>query len=78
MSALLGAAQARHGATLSAWEAALSAHVQALIEAAVLPLSEGVPAMLGEGGDLYRVVKAELALPAGERLRLVASVEVVE
>jgi hypothetical protein len=78
MSALLDAAQARHGTTLSAWEVALRAHVQALIEAAVLPLSEAVPDMLDEGGDLYREVRLELPLPAGERLRLVASVEVVE
>jgi hypothetical protein len=78
MSALQEAATARHGVTLAAWEEALRAHVQALLVTQMLRLSEGIPDMLADDGGKYHRIDVPLLLPAGERLRLVASIEVME
>jgi hypothetical protein len=69
---------APHGAPLEWWEDAIRARVRAEIEAAISPLADAAPGMLEEGADLYRFVTAEIVLPAGERLRLTASIEVIE
>jgi hypothetical protein len=78
MSALLEAATARHGVTLSAWEAELRAVVQARMERAVLALSEAAPSMLDDAGDKHHRLEVEIVLPAGDRLRFTASLELVE
>jgi hypothetical protein len=78
MNALQDAAHHRWGAPLSAWEDAIRAHVQAQIEAAVLDLSRAAPGMLADDGDRFRRIEVVLTLPAGERMTLVASVEVIE
>ena len=72
------AAQRPSGVGLSAWEEAIRAHLQQQMERAVLRLSQAGPAMLGEGGPKFAVVDTILPLPAGDRVRFVASVELVE
>lgn len=72
------AARGPFGASLTAWEDAIRAHIQQQMELAVLRLSQGVPTMLTEGGPKYHDVDLVLPLPAGERLRFRASLELVE
>ena len=66
------------GAGLAAWEDAIRAHMQQQMELAVLRLSQGVPTMLTEDGPKWHDVDITLPLPAGERLRFRASLELVE
>lgn len=77
-AALHDAATARHGTTLAAWEEALRALVQQQMELAVYPLSQAMPGMLDDVGPKFSVVEVTLPLPAGERVRFYATLELVE
>jgi hypothetical protein len=72
------AARGPFGADLAAWEDAIRAHLQQQMELAVLRLSQGGPTMLTEDGPKWHDVDVTLPLPAGERLRFRASLELVE
>lgn len=67
-----------YGVSQAAWEEALRAHVQAGLEAAMLHLSADAPELLSDDGAKYQRIAADIVLPAGETLRLVASIELVE
>lgn len=69
---------APYGVSQAAWEDAIRAHLQQQMELAVLRLSQGGPTMLTEDGPKYHDVDITLPLPAGERLRFRASLELVE
>ncbi|MBX9700976.1 MAG: hypothetical protein K2X74_16180 [Acetobacteraceae bacterium] len=77
-SALEAANSGPFGASLTAWEEALRAHVQQQMELAVLRLSQGAAAMLDPAGAKFAEVDVTLPLPAGERFRFRASLELVE
>lgn len=68
----------RLGTPLSVWEEQLRAHVQQQLELAVHRLSQAAPEMLDEAGPRFVTVDVTLPLPAGERVRFVASLELVE
>jgi hypothetical protein len=77
-TALQDAATAHHGTTLAAWEEALRAAVQSLLELAVLRLSQSAPDLLSDTGAKFVCLDLVLPLPAGERMRFRASLELVE
>lgn len=68
----------RLGVPVSAWEEQIRAHVQQQLELAVYRLSQAAPDMLDENGARFVAVDVTLPLPAGERVRFVASLELVE
>lgn len=68
----------RLGVPLSVWEEQLRAHVQQQMELAVHRLSQAAPDMLDEHGARFVSVDVTLPLPAGERVRFKASLELVE
>lgn len=68
----------RLGVPLSVWEEQLRAHVQQQMELAVHRLSQAAPDMLDEHGLRFVSVDVTLPLPAGERVRFFASLELVE
>ena len=78
MSAWEKARLAPHGAPASQFDDALRARVQTALEEAMLGLSREAPNMLADDGGKYRRIQVEITLPFGERLRLDASIEVVE
>lgn len=67
---------AREGVREADWEAALRDLVQDQLALAVLRLSHAVPAMLGDGPP-HVAMDLVLPLPAGERLRFMASLRLL-
>ncbi len=72
------AARGPFGASQAAWEDAIRAHLQQQIELASLRLSQSGPDLLSEHGAKFVSVDLVLPLPAGERVRFRASLELVE
>ena len=72
------AARGPFGASLAAWEDAIRAHLQQQMELAVLRLSQSGPDLLSDTGAKFVSVDLALPMPAGERVRFRASLELVE
>lgn len=69
---------APYGVSQARWEDALRTHMQQQMELAVHRLSQATPAMLTEEGPKFEGLDLVIPLPCGDRIRFVASLELVE